>query len=600
MKIWPALLYFCTFVWGDALAQSHVRSDNWAISWADSVIGQGVADGRASAASVAIVAGGKVVALKGYGVVDGPGSRAVDPARDQFQIASVTKTFTGALLAQLVGQGRIASLDGPAQAYMRRAKLPVWGGKSITLRQLVTHSAGFEERGVSYFAHGRTSVPASEDYIARAMPELVREPGSLIVYANIDPALVGVAIEDITGGTLKSEMAARLFAPLGMERTGLVYDQRGLTNLVSGYAGDHEIPKSFNAPFFAPTGSVETTAADMAIYLNAMLGHRPDVLSPASLDLLRQPLARNHRALDAVGVYWFLTRWGEADIVEHAGGLSGVGAWAILVPGSDIGMFVAWAGGSPTFDYGLIHDSFLEASLGDAEAAPEPGVPADFSRHVGRYWDERRPHTTSEMIFGLDAVREVTASAAGLWIGGQGPYVETEPGVFRRIAAPGRLGDTVVFDNGKLIQRTGYARRVGGWNDPTVQTFILHMALGLAITGFLSVIWPAQRLKWVATATTAAAIVVPVALYAPGFGGGFIAEMQAGSHFRFHVIAASTMVLAAGGAGLLGAITIRAFSDRRALARAPFSAAHALLVGAGSSLAALVLIGWDVFNLPRL
>ena len=576
-----------------AAAEGSDRSTGWAKAWADRVIGGGVAEGRASGAVVAVVENGGIVALEGYGVADRPGGRPVDPAATRFQIASVSKTFTGALLGFAVDDGRIRSLDEPANRYLRRARLR----EAVTLRQLVTHSAGFEERGFAYFTQGKTTIPASAAYIRRAIPETVRPPGSRIVYANIDPALIGVALEDVSGRPLRDEMQTRLFGPLGMTSSRLSYDATAHPDLVRPYSDGQLRAKSFNAPFFAPTGSVETTGRDMATYLNAMLGYRPDVIDRGDLHRLFQPLARNHPDLDPLGVFWYLTRWGPARIAEHAGGIGPAGAWVILAPDARVGVFVAWAGGAPSFDYGLIHDSFLTAALG-SPPKPEFLKPAPNPAGItGRYWDERRPQTIAETVFGLPAVKTVTERDGALWIDRKGPYRPISPTTFVLDAPVGRLGDTVVFGQGELIQRASYAPRVSGLADPGVQAQIVHTALLLSgLLGLLlAAIGPGVR-RPLGLAGAIAAAAVPVTLYLALGGPGFIQEMQDGSRLRFFVLAISTLILGATGLSLvLSAIMRRAFDRMRW-----FSRIGAIVGGLAMMAASVILIAWNVLKIPGL
>ena len=586
-------LIVLALVTAPALARTHSRAADWAQVWADGVVGRGVAEGRASGAVVTVVEDGRVVALRGYGVADRPGGQPVDPAVTRFQIASVSKTFTGALLAFAVADGRIRGLDDPANLYLRRTQLR----EAVTLRQLVTHSAGFEERGFAYFAHGRTAIPASAAYVARAMPETVRPPGSRIVYSNIDPALVGVLLEDVSGRTVRDEMQKRLFAPLGMTASELNYAPAGHPDLVRAYADGQLRRGSSNAPYFAPTGSVETTGRDMAAYLNAMLGFRPDVLSPEELAQLFRPLARNHPDLDPLGVFWYLTRWGPHRISEHAGGVGPAGAWVILAPNARIGVFVAWAGGAPPFEYGLIHDSFLTAALGSPPMPPFLDPAPDPTRFVGRYLDERRPQTNAETVFGLPAVKSVSARDGALWIDGKGPYRAVSQATFVLDAPPGRSGDTIVFGQDELIQRTSYSPRVAGLSDPGVQARILYVALALsgALGLLLAAIGPGFR-RLLGLLGALGAVAIPMSLYVTFGGPGFIQEMQDGSRLRFFVLATGTVALGLAGALLLPMAILGRASSRGELAWRIAALAGGLAMAA----AAVILVGWNVLRIPNL
>lgn len=584
-----------------ACPPANAQPAGWAERWADEVVGTGVAKGQASGAVVSVVQDDRIVALKGYGYADRPGGRPVDPTRDQFQVASVSKTFTAALLAQLLDEGKLASIDDPANRHLRRARLPSWHGQEVTLRQLVTHSAGYEERGFGYFAHGRSATPASGDYLLKATPALVRAPGARVVYANIDPALVGAVLEDVTGETTQQLMTRRLFQPLGMTRSTLNYDPTGGPALVQPWAEGRPVTRDINAPFFAPTGAVQTTGADMAAYMAAMLGGRPDVLSPGAVRRLEAPLAANDAALDPLGMYWYLTRWGPARVVEHAGGLNGAAALVILVPERRLGVFIAWAGGAPPFSYGLLHDSFLSAALGPPPPPTAPPFKSDLSRFTGRYLEERRPHASPEVFFWVRDATTVSATREGLMIGDRGPFIERQPGVFVMKAEPGRQGDVVVIRGDEILQRTNYLRRVSGWTDPAVQLLVAQVAGALLLTGLLAGLWPKGWAKIPAFVAATATALVPIALMAPGPNGSApIPDMQRGSSLRFDVVSLALLALCVSCVWLVYGLARGAGSNHGGGARARIAALHAALLTLAAGVLAVCLVTWRFTVLMRL
>lgn len=514
------------------LAPAAAQTDPAALAaWADREFGKPVAEGRASAATVVVVEGGRVALLRRYGFGDKAARTPIAPPRDRFLIASTTKTFTATAIALLVRDGRIASLDDPANKYLKRLQLPDGFGRAVTLRQLLTHSAGYEERGFGVGNHDDLTAPATAGYVRAHLPAIVRPPGSRIVYANIDPAILGMVVEDITGMTMRDFVATRILRPLGMADTELAYARAATDRLVRPYVGDQPQPFEINAPFYAPTGSIHTTAADMAKYLNAQLGHAPAVLPPAVLAPLHAAQARNAAALDPLAMAFFVSRWNDATIVGHAGGFSGFSADMYLVPQRDIGVFYVWAGspgpgrGAP-LDYGRLQASFLTLTLGRYRPPAPLAVQPDPSAFVGRYWDERRPQTNFEAIVAAGAVQTVAPAPGNrLTINGKGPYYAFAPGAYTMVGDDGRPGNVVVFDGDQLLQRVGYARRVSGFGDPETQTMLAFGAVVVLASGLLGAIWMRGRARWIAPLTGLAALVVPLALFAlpPGLEPSIIA-----------------------------------------------------------------------------
>lgn len=581
-----------------AVVQAHAQTlpdANWDGAWADRAIGGGVAEGRASAAVVAVVGAKGAPFVRGYGLVDGPGSRAVDPARDQFQIASVSKTFTAAALAQLIAAGEIAGLDAPVNSVLTRAQIPDNGGAAITFRDLVTHSAGFEERGYGYFDQRAGAAPASGARLLARLPAYVRPRGQTAVYANFDPILVGAALEDHKGGApFQAILRDQIFAPLGMTATTLNYDPTGGPDLVTGYASARKISHAFNAPMFAPTGSVQTTGADMVRFMEAMLGRRPDVLTPVALDLLERPAFSNDPALDSIAMFWTRSSWGNALILEHAGGLPGVGAWLILAPEQGIGIFIAWSGGTQPFDYGALRDGALAAALGPRVYAPLVAIAPPPASAAGRYLEERRPRSTPEALFGLGAIKTIRVSPAGLFVGEKGPYLQTAPGVFERDAGAASGRDVIVVRDGVMRTRLGAARKVDGVDDPSTQRAVLLAAGIVALTGFAAIFWPPTRVRPIAILGACTPLIGLAALFAPSPSGRSLVElMQAGEVLRFHVLA-GVMAIAAIAATALAVRVFAPASIRRPTVSGLLARGHAAALALSLATIAVILWVWRI------
>lgn len=572
----------------------------WAQDYANSVFRQGVADGRASSAVVTIVQDGKVLLSQGYGFADQPGGRPADPARDHYLIASCTKTFTAAAIALLVEDGRISSLDDPANRYLKRVQLPNWRGQPITLRELLTHSAGFEERGFGFVRQGDRIDPA---YIRSAIPGVVRQPGSRIVYANIDPAILGMIVEDVSGEPLATFLDRRLLRPLGMTSTKLNLDShpRDLVRLWAGSGAKLTYePVMMNAPFFAPTGSIHTTATDMTNYLEAMLGERPDVLSPRAVARLTSPLMRNDPALPALAMNWFLPTWNGRQVVEHNGGFSGFSAWMVIIPETHTAMFAAWGGGpgrpgAKGLGYGEVRDRFLASALGPARPPVFAAASLDTSGLVGRYWRERRGHTTPEVLLFLKSVATVTrAGPDGLLIDGKGPYRQVAPGVFQYQSGPESDVETVVFRDDQMLTTAGYGRRVSGLADPAVSSKLAIFLIAISASGMLAVAWR----RWGAIAAVVAAgaaMAIPAVLM-----GDLETDVLTGRPWRFTVLFAACLALG------LSALALAATSVRagRSPATPPglrwAAAGHFGLLALSAAGLCAILVWARALNLPHL
>lgn len=100
-------------------------------------------------AVISIVKDGKIILAKGYGSSNLEEAAPVNPTTSMFRIASTTKLFTWTAVMQMVEQGKI-DLDTDINTYLKSVKIPVTYPEPITMRHLMTHTAGFEEGGVGY------------------------------------------------------------------------------------------------------------------------------------------------------------------------------------------------------------------------------------------------------------------------------------------------------------------------------------------------------------------------------------------------------------------------------------------------------------------
>ena len=159
-------------------------------AWLDGFVNAQLRDRDIPGAAVAVVDARGPVLLRGFGLADPARGVAVDPQRTGFRIASVTKTFTWTLVMQDVLAGRL-DLAADVNRYLDVVEVPARDGRPVTLADLMTHSAGFEERGIGLLATDPEDAGDLEAWLAGQQPALVREPGVLPAYSNYGTALAG-------------------------------------------------------------------------------------------------------------------------------------------------------------------------------------------------------------------------------------------------------------------------------------------------------------------------------------------------------------------------------------------------------------------------
>jgi CubicO group peptidase (beta-lactamase class C family) len=304
-------------------------------------------------AVVVVVHGGEVVHLRGYGYADLQAGRPFDSETSVFRTASVSKLFTATAVMQLVEQGRI-DLDADVNSYLD-FRLPDTFSEPITMRHLLTHTAGFDERLIGSSASRRRpeDVLTARQYLTApdAAPR-VRPPGQVISYSNYGMALAGYIVERLAGKPFARYVDEHIHAPLGMTRSTFVepLPARLEADLVWAYrfqGGRHEaLPITFQSD--APAGSQFSTGVDVARFMLAHLsGGELDGARVLGSDALRQLHAQaftHHPALPGWTLGFTEYRLQGRRMIGHGGDLPGYHNQLTLAPEEGLGVFVHFNG----------------------------------------------------------------------------------------------------------------------------------------------------------------------------------------------------------------------------------------------------------------
>lgn len=304
-----------------------------------------------------VVHDGRLVYAKGFGVADAAGGRAVT-ADSVFRIASISKTMTAIGLMQLWEGGRFA-LDDPVRDYLRSYRFEHRDPSAppATFRHFLTHTSGvgefrtlrdlFNIRRLWALGAGEGEpVPSlAEYYHGWLRPEL--PPGEKWAYANHAFATLGQVVEDVSGQPFDRYMRERLFAPLGMETTSYVPDDDLRGRLAQGFTFKKGRAKP--APFMEvvgrPAGSVYSSVNEMARYLAALTSgggnEHGAVLKPETLAMMMEPqYVVDPRLAGAMGLAFFLDRFGGHRIASHNGGWNGYSSAMYLAPDERLGVIM--------------------------------------------------------------------------------------------------------------------------------------------------------------------------------------------------------------------------------------------------------------------
>jgi CubicO group peptidase (beta-lactamase class C family) len=240
-------------------------------SWLDGFMPYALESGDVAGSVVAVVKNGEPLLVKGYGYSDVAARTPVDPDRTLFRPGSTSKLFTWTAVMQLVEQGKL-DLDHDVNEYLD-FRIPQRDDGPITLRQIMTHTAGFEEQVKSLIVDDPRQLSPLKAYVEHAIPERIFKAGTTPAYSNYATALAGYIVQRRSGETFDDYLDAHLFKPLGMTHSSFRQPlPSGLAaDAAKGYELASEPPKPYEIVTAAPAGSLASSGADMARFMIAHL-----------------------------------------------------------------------------------------------------------------------------------------------------------------------------------------------------------------------------------------------------------------------------------------------------------------------------------------
>ncbi len=317
--------------------------------------------------AMAVVKDGRVLLAKGYGV-----RRLGDPtpvdATTVFQIASNTKAFTTALLAQLVDSGKLA-WDDPVTKYLPWFELSdPWVTREFTIRDLVTHRSGLGlGAGDLVWFHSDYSAEDVVRHLRAAKP--VTSFRSAYAYDNVLYIAAGLVIEAVTGKRWSDVVRDRIFLPLGMSAAGtdiaLMNGLRAATphGKVGGRVQVVPIDTIDNT---VAAGGIIADVTDIAKWMIARLDsgrlgdgswlfsarQAAEMWTAQTILPIGNPppaLAALRANFAAYGLGWVLRDYRGHKVVTHDGGLAGMTSRTILVPDQKLGIVMLTNAEQPVY-----------------------------------------------------------------------------------------------------------------------------------------------------------------------------------------------------------------------------------------------------------
>ena len=489
--------------------ERHELTEDDVSAWLDGKIPDALNRGDLPGAVVTVVHNGRILVTRGYGYAatgtDGEPQRPVD-SDTLFRIASVSKLATSIAVMQLVERGEL-DLDVDISTYTD-VKIPRRYPGDITLRNLLTHTAGFEERGENLV----TSEPGPFDLeksVRQDPPVQVFAPGTTPAYSNYGISLAGYIVERVSGEVFEDYVRKHVLEPAGMDSS--TFDQPLPERLAGRMANGYKTRGGQAQPFElidSPAGGMTTSGTDAGRFMLAMLNHSQGgaLLKESTWQQMFSPgLGADQLGVLAEGKQMGLGFFDESrnghHIVGHEGGTV-FQAELEIYPNDGSGVFVA-VNGKGKDEAAALKDDLMSGFSDRYYPGSEPGTggepPADESRQhaqvaAGTYTSSRAPMTSFASI--REALPSEWNSIDALDNGhlllraGESviEYEEIKPWVWRQVGGSQTL--TVQVEDGKVV-RIGDIPAFSLLPITASQRVLVPVVLGAAMILVLLVLaWP--------------------------------------------------------------------------------------------------------------
>jgi CubicO group peptidase (beta-lactamase class C family) len=434
--------------------------------WLDGHLMETLATNKVAGAAVVVVKDGRVLLKKGYGYADVATKKPVDPDVTTFRPASISKLFTWTAIMQLVEEGKM-SLDEDINAYLD-FKIAGMNDSVITIRHVMTHTAGFEETLKIQNFDDPAKITPLVKFIRQDIPRRIYPPGSTPAYSNYGAALAGYIVQRVSGMSFDDYMDKRLLNPLGMSSSSfrqppppalLAAGSRGYIESDQPPIG----PEYFND---AAAGSLTATPADMAKFMIEHLkNERPGgvLLKPATAKAMHRTITRKFPGLNGMALGFYEANRNGHRVIAHGGDITAFHSDLHLFLDDNVGVFISMNSASnvTTDVRGRLMTAFSDRYFPDASAT-EKAMPVATNiakKHAqevaGEYYQSRGSKNTFIKIGRIVQAYKLAPNDDGTITGSAGPFlsrfIEIKPYLWEESGTDNRLQVTTQKDGSRIM-----------------------------------------------------------------------------------------------------------------------------------------------------
>lgn len=400
-------------------------------------------------AVISVVKDGQVFFAKGYGYADLDNKTPVDPAATLFRPGSVSKLFIWTAVMQLVEQGKL-DLEADVNTYLD-FEIPATYPQPITLKHLMTHTPGFEDKGQGLFVFDPAKMMSLGSHLKENIPARVFAPGEMPAYSNYGSALAAYIVERVSGVPFMGYVEQHIFAPLDMQHA--TFRQPLPANMAADmskgysyssnkyYQGEFELIPAY------PAGALSATGLDMAHFMIAHLQNgrygESRILQEETATRMHSPLNSPDPRLHGMAYGFFENEINGQYTISHGGDTILFHSMLLLLPDTNTGLFVSTNGASGDQTVDAVVNAFMDRYYPAQEPAlaPAAGFSSRAAAYSGEYYLARSNYTAFEKLISVFTPINVTVDEDQQQVvvdmmGNITRFVETEPGLLVGVIDP--------------------------------------------------------------------------------------------------------------------------------------------------------------------
>ena len=479
-------------------------------SFLDGVMPLQLAREDIAGAVIAVVKDGKILFAKGYGYSDVAKRTPVSPEATLFRPGSISKLFTWTAVMQLVEQGKL-DLDSDVNRYLD-FKIPDTYPKPITLRNIMTHTSGFEETDKELFLPDVKDLKPLDDYLKTHLPQRIFPPGVTPAYSNYATCVAGYIVQRVSGQPYDDYIESHILKPLGMAHTSFRQPlPDALKPLLSnGYNVASKPAKPFEVVQPWPAGSSSVSANDITRF---MIAHLQDgqfesvqILRPETAQLMHSRQFENNPRLNGMALGFYEETRNGHRIIGHGGDTICFHSDLHLIPDAGLGFFISYnsAGKGEISPRSAVWNQFLDRYFPYTPPAATMVPNSEDARMVsGDYIISRRSQTTilslltllGELKVSQNTDGTISASAFKELSGQPKHFREIAPLLFREVNGQSLLGFKR-DDSGRLVMAIDFPFMVfqkARWFESSLFNMIILIG-SLSVFALTLLLWPVAAL----------------------------------------------------------------------------------------------------------